>query len=48
MPTIRIEGVPDEVLAVLQQRAATAGLSLEYYLLALIEADTSSANPDIP
>jgi plasmid stability protein len=39
MPSIRINNLPDEVLAVLRQRAATAHQSLEQYLRSRLIAE---------
>ncbi len=39
MPSVQIKNVPDEVHAVMRQRAADAGQSLQEYLLALLVAE---------
>lgn len=39
MPSVQIKNVPDEVHAVMRQRAAEAGQSLQEYLLALLVAE---------
>ncbi|MDQ3977995.1 MAG: hypothetical protein M3314_00365 [Actinomycetota bacterium] len=42
MPSVQVKDVPDDVHATLRRRAATAGQSLQEYLLALLiqEAQT--------
>lgn len=41
MPSIQVKGVPEEVHATLRKRAASAGMSLQEYLLAhLVEEAT--------
>ena len=44
--TIQIKNVPDEAHAILRQRAATAGQSLQEYMLAWIERVTSRPTVD--
>jgi plasmid stability protein len=39
MPSVQIKNVPDHVHAVMRQRAADAGQSLQEYLLALLVAE---------
>ena len=39
MPSIQIKDVPEDVHAVLRRRAATAGQSLQEYLLARLRED---------
>lgn len=43
MPTIRIDDVPPEALAVLRHRAAAAGQSLEEYLRTLLISEAGRA-----
>jgi antitoxin FitA len=42
MPTIQIKDVPDEVHAVLRRRAATAGQSLQEFLLGRLREETAT------
>ncbi len=42
MPSIQIKDVPDDVHAVLRRRAASAGQSLQEYLLARLREDTQT------
>src|SRR5271155_2008308 len=46
MPSVQIKDVPDEVHAVLRQRAAAAGQSLQEYLLGRLVADASRPTLD--
>ena len=39
MPSIQVKGVPDEVHSTLRRRAASAGMSLQEYLLARLVED---------
>ena len=42
MPSIQIKDVPEQVHAVLRRRAATAGQSLQEYLLARLRGDAET------
>lgn len=42
MPSIQIKDVPEDVHAVLRRRAATAGQSLQEYLLARLRDDAGT------
>ena len=42
MPSIQVKGVPDEVHATLRKRAASAGMSLQEYLLARLIAEATT------
>lgn len=42
MPSIQVKGVPDEVHTALRRRAASAGMSLQEYLLARLVEDATS------
>ena len=42
MPSIQIKDVPEDVHAVLRRRAATAGKSLQEYLLARLRDDAGT------
>lgn len=46
MPSIQVKDVPDEVHATLRKRAASAGMSLQEYLLARLVAEASSPTLD--
>jgi len=46
MPSVQIKDVPDDVHAVLRQRAAAAGQSLQEYLLGRLVADASRPTLD--
>ena len=46
MPSIQVKGVPDEVHATLKRRAAQAGMSLQEYLLARLEAEAGTPTLD--
>lgn len=46
MPSIQVKGVPDEVHATLRRRAATAGQSLQEYLLARLVDDAHTPTLD--
>ena len=46
MPCIQVKDVPDEVHATLRRRAASAGMSLQEYLLAHLVAEASSPTLD--
>lgn len=39
MPSVQVKDVPDDVHAVLRQRAAAAGQSLQEYVLALLTVE---------
>ena len=45
MPSIQVKDVPDEVHATLRKRAASAGMSLQEYLLARLV--TEARNPTL-
>lgn len=42
MPSIQVKGVPDDVHATLRRRAASAGMSLQEYLLARLVDDAGT------
>lgn len=46
MPSIQVKDVPAEVHATLRRRAAAAGMSLQEYLLARLEADAGTPTLD--
>jgi len=46
VPSIQVKDVPEEVHAVLRRRAATAGQSLQEYLLALLRAEAEAPTLD--
>lgn len=46
MPSIQVKGVPDAVHATLRRRAASAGMSLQEYLLARLVEDATSPTLD--
>lgn len=46
MPSIQVKDVPVEVHATLRKRAASAGMSLQEYLLARLVDDASSPTLD--
>ncbi|MEO1064491.1 MAG: hypothetical protein AAFZ07_23985 [Actinomycetota bacterium] len=46
MPSIQVKDVPDDVHAVLRRRAATAGQSLQEYLLGLLTDEASTPTLD--
>ncbi|HEY2813966.1 MAG TPA: hypothetical protein VGJ03_10930 [Acidimicrobiales bacterium] len=46
MPSIQVKDVPDAVHATLRRRAASAGMSLQEYLLARLVAEASSPTLD--
>ncbi|HME03970.1 MAG TPA: hypothetical protein VKG38_13190 [Solirubrobacteraceae bacterium] len=46
MPSVQIKDVPDDVHAVLRQRAAAAGQSLQEYLLGRLVADARRPSLD--
>jgi plasmid stability protein len=46
VPSIQVKDVPDEVHATLRKRAASAGMSLQEYLLARLVADASTPTLD--
>ncbi|MCU0310106.1 MAG: hypothetical protein MUE36_04085 [Acidimicrobiales bacterium] len=46
MATIQVKHVPEEVHAELRRRAAQAGMSLQEYLLARLEADARTPTLD--
>lgn len=46
MPSIQVKDVPDEVHATLRKRAASAGMSLQEYLLAHLVAEASTPTLD--
>jgi antitoxin FitA len=46
MPSVQIKNVPPDVHAVLRQRAAAAGQSLQEYLLARLKAEASHPTLD--
>lgn len=46
MPSIQVKDVPDAVHATLRRRAATAGMSLQEYLLARLTEDTNTPTLD--
>lgn len=46
MPSIQVKDVPDDVHATLRRRAAEAGMSLQEYLLARLEADAATPTLD--
>lgn len=46
MPSIQVKDVPPEVHATLRRRAAAAGMSLQEYLLARLEAEAATPTLD--
>ena len=46
MPSIQVKDVPDDVHATLRRRAASAGMSLQEYLLAHLVAEATSPTVD--
>lgn len=46
MPSIQVKDVPDEVHAVLRQRAAAAGQSMQEYLLARFRTEAATPTLD--
>lgn len=46
MPSIQVKDVPDWVHATLRRRAASAGMSLQEYLLARLEQDAGTPTLD--
>lgn len=46
MPSIQVKDVPDEVHATLRKRAASAGMSLQEYLLARLVEEASTPTLD--
>lgn len=46
MPSIQVKDVPDGVHATLRKRAASAGMSLQEYLLARLVAEAASPTLD--
>ena len=46
MPSIQVKDVPDEVHATLRRRAASAGMSLQEYLLGRLVAEATTPTLD--
>lgn len=46
MPSIQVKDVPDDVHATLRERAASAGMSLQEYLLARLVAEAATPTLD--
>ena len=46
VPSIQVKGVPDDVHAILRRRAASAGMSLQDYLLARLTEDAHTPTLD--
>jgi antitoxin FitA len=46
MPSIQVKDVPADVHATLRRRAATAGMSLQEYLLARLSEDAATPTMD--
>jgi plasmid stability protein len=46
VPSIQVKGVPDDVHATLRKRAASAGMSLQEYLLARLVAEATTPTLD--